>query len=213
MLAIVIILLVVVVVELVVCLAIHFDRKKTHAVYQFMADMVSEEGGALQKALEDLKESSTYAEPAESAAAIGEIVRFLESFNSTVRKQAERIEEARQNKWYGAITGLLKKKKKVDYSSIIKKKTADKKKPEAPEEEKEETVDSELEKIEEKIQEKLEASGSGETQEKIENKPAPGEVRPKKMVKIRKRIKKIKPGGLKKTEPPATQAGAGLGNW
>lgn len=192
MLALVIILLVVVVVELIVCFAIHFDRKKTHAVYTFMADMVSEEGGALKEALEELKETSKYAEPAESAAAVGEIIRFLESFNSTVRKQAERIEEAQKHKWHHPVTGLFAKKKKVDYSSLIKKKAGEKKEAEVKEEEKEEAeeTDSELEKIEEKIQEKLAGPGIEKSEEKIEEKPTEETAKPKIVKKLRKRIKK-----------------------
>ncbi len=174
-----IILLIIVAIEFIVCVAIHFDRKKTHAVYTFMADMVSEEGGTLHKALEELKDSSTYAQPAESAAALGEIIRFLESFNSTVRKHGERIEEAQKHKWHAVITGLLKKKPKTDYKAALKKKPAEKK---DQEEEKPETEekDSELEKIEEKVEKKLEEK---ETEE-------PGL---KKRKKLKKRFLKPKP--------------------
>jgi hypothetical protein len=181
-----IILLIVMVVLLAVSMAIHYDRKKTRAVYQFMADMVSEEGGALQQALEDLKVSSKYADPAESAAAITEIVRFLESFNSTVRKQADRIEEQEKNKWYRLIIGLLKKKKKVDYAALLKKKTAEKKKPEE-EEKKEEEEGPSLEEIEKKIAEKTTEP------EKVEEYPAEEKVKPKKIRKLKKRLKRPRP--------------------
>jgi len=173
-----IILLIIVIIEFVVCVAIHFDRKKTRAVYTFMADMVSEEGGTLHKALEVLKDSSTYAQPAESAATLGEITRFLESFNSTVRKHCERIEEAEKHKWHAVITGLLKKKPKTDYKAVLKKKSAEKKEPDEEKPEVEEK-DTELEKIDEKIEKKLE--------EKEE------EVKPKKRKKLRKRMLKPKP--------------------
>lgn len=193
MLAIVIILIVVAVIELIVCLAIHFDRAKTHAVYTFMADMVAEEGGALQKALEDLKNTSKYAEPSESAAAISEISRFLESFNSTVRKQVERIEESQRNKWHKKITGLVKKKK-VEYKLPSKKK-ADEEKKEKKEEEEEEIpaetpgTDEEKEefaKIEEKVGKKLEER----------------EEKPKKIRRLKKRFRKVKPGESK----PSTES-------
>ena len=172
-----IILLILVIIEFIVCVAIHFDRKKTRAVYTFMADMVSEEGGTLHKALEELKDSSTYAQPAESAAALGEITRFLESFNSTVRKHCERIEEADKHKWHALITGLLKKKPKTDYKAVLKKKPAEKK--EAVEETAEtEEKDVELEKLDEKIEKKME-----EKQE---------EAKPKKRKKLKKRLLKPK---------------------
>jgi hypothetical protein len=180
-----IILLIIVVIEFIVCVAIHFDRKKTHAVYVFMADMVSEEGGTLQKALEEFKDSSTYAQPAESAAALGEITRFLESFNSTVRKHCERLEEAEKHKWHAVITGLLKKKPKTDYKAILKKKPAEKKEPEEEKPETEEK-DTDLERIEEKVEKKLEEKE--------------GEPRPKKRKRLKKRMLKPKPTGPKPDE-------------
>lgn len=197
-----IILLIAVIILIIMAVVIHSDRKKTHAVYQFMADMVSEEGGALQQALEDLKVSSKYADPAESAAAIGEIIRFLESFNTTVRKQAERIEEQNRNKLHRLALGLFKKKKKVDYSSLLKKKTEDKKEPEKQEEKEEEEKDAELEQIEEKIQAKLEESDTAGKEEKTEEKP-PGL---KKVKKLRRRLKKKpRPGTPKKAEGDAKE--------
>jgi len=176
MLALVIILAIIVFIELIVCFAIHFNRKKTHEVYMFMADMVSQEGGALQKALEELKDSSTYAQPAESAAAIGEIIRFLDSFNATVRKQAERIEEAQKHKWHAPITGLFARKKKTEYTPPSKKKSPVKTEETKEEKEEAETKDEELEKIEEKIEKKL----------------AEEEPKPKKLKKLKRRIKKYK---------------------
>jgi hypothetical protein len=193
-----IILLIAVIILIVIAVMIHFDRKKTHAVYQFMADMVSEEGGALQQALEDLKATSKYADPAESAAAIGEIIRFLDSFNTTVRKQAERIEEHERNKLHRLALGLFKKKKKVDYSALLKKKTEEKKEPEEKKEEKDEK-DTELERIEEKIQSKLTEPDSVEVKEETEKKPAQ-DAGPKKVKKLRRRLKKrVKPGAPNKT--------------
>ncbi len=192
MLAIIIILLVVVVIELIVCFVIHADRKKTHDVYLFMAEMVSNQGGALQQALEDLKVSSKYADPAESAAAITEIVRFLESFNSTVRKQAERIEEARKHKWHQPVTGLLKKKKKAAYTPPVKKKAAEKKEAEKEEAEEPEGTqeESEFAKIEEKIEKKL----------------AQEEDKPKKVKRFKRRFKKVRPGAPKKPEGETTES-------
>jgi hypothetical protein len=178
-----IILLIIVIIEFVVCVAIHFDRRKTQAVYTFMADMVAEEGGALHKALEELKDSATYAQPAESVAALGEITRFLESFNATVRKHCERIEEDRKHRWHAVLTGLLKKKK-TDYKAVLKKKPDEKK-----EEEKKieaEPKDAELEKIDEKVEKKLEEKE--------------GENRLKKRKKLRKRFLRPGPAGPKPEE-------------
>lgn len=187
MLAIIIILAVVVVIELIICFVIHADRKKTHNVYLFMAEMVANEGGALQQALEELKSTSKYAEPAESAAAIGEIIRFLDSFNTTVRKQVERIEEGRKHKWHEPVTGIFKKKK-ATYTPPVKKKAAEKKEPEKeePQDTEETQEDAELAKIEEKVEKKL----------------AQEEDKPKKVKKLKRRIKRIKPGAGKKPESP-----------
>jgi len=170
MLALVIILGIVALVELIACFVIHADRKKTHEVFLFMSDMVSTQGKALQKALEELKDSSKYAEPAEASAAIGEISRFIESFNETVEKQTERVEAWQKNKWHKRIIGLFTKKKST-YVPPAKKKESEK--VEAPEEKNEE--DSELKALDEKLEKKL---------AKQEDKPL------KKIKRIKKRVKR-----------------------
>jgi hypothetical protein len=201
-----IIFLIIILIEFVVCVVLYFERKKAQELFTFMADMVKEEGGALQKALEELKETSKYADPAEAAAAISEIVRFLDSFNSTVRKQSERVEESLKHKWHHPITGLLKKKK-VEYTLPSKKKDKEKKETEAEPGKPEEEEDEELKAIEEKI--------AGKQEERKEDVGADTEAavdteKPKKL----RRLKRFR-RPLKKTSPESGEAseegGAGSG--
>ncbi len=110
MLALVIILLIVAIIELIICFALHFRRLETLTAYNLMADMISEEGEALNRALEELIENNISAKPGKDVAALREILRFVESFNATVRKHSRYIRGTEQKKWYSYITDVLKYK-------------------------------------------------------------------------------------------------------
>jgi hypothetical protein len=201
-----IIFLIVILIEFIVCVVLYFERKKAQELFAFMAEMVKEEGGALQKSLEELRETSKYADPAEAAAAIGEIVRFMDSFNSTIKKQSDRVEESLKHRWHHPITGLLKKKK-VEYTPPSKKKEKDKK--EAEPEKPEEVEDEELKAIEEKIAKQEEEKASEKDKGKEEGEAEKPKKKLRRLKKLRRPLKKKspdeKPAGDEKAESGSSE--------